>query len=360
MKLKVTPNINEVAVLPNHWTTKLLKACEHSGVVGEGTGWQPLYFSDGDHFGFSYIKSHSYGEYIFDWAWADLYQRVGLSYYPKMLHALPFTPVNAKKIFSSEQEGMIQYIHHFYQQQKVINSDHWLFLASDHLSSLKGLGYFHQKTIQYHFENIFESFDHYLDLMKMRKRKQIKKERKTIERYGLKLETKRITDLSSDEIEQVFQLYLTTIEKKYSMAYLNRDFFLELKDFLNEEALFNLAYKDEQMIAMGMFIESHETLYGRYWGILPEYHDEYSFLHFELCYYRGIEYVIKRGLKTFEAGAQGEQKLLRGFKPVIIHSMHHLKNKELSRVVENHVKLTNEKVESEVERLATFLPFKEV
>jgi predicted N-acyltransferase len=233
-----------------------------------------------------------------------------------------------------------------------------LFVEEELKSEFLELGYFHQKTIQYHFFNHFDSFDDFMNSLKMRKRKQIKKERAAVSSSLLHIKKVCCADLTADELDQVYQLYLSTIEKKHSLAYLNKNFFYQLQNLMSEHVFFFMAYEQETLIAMSMFIETDSTLFGRYWGIFPEYEKQYSFLHFELCYYRGIEYCIDCKLEKFEAGAQGEQKLLRGFKPVMIHSFHHIKNVELSKVIENHVHSMNHKVELEVERLAEYLPYK--
>lgn len=358
MNLKITPHISDNKLFKNDWNLKFLESCESSKVVGDNTGWQPLYFIDEQNFSYSYIKSHSYGEYIFDWAWADLYQRCGINYYPKLIHALPFTPVNAQKIYSDNKEEHINTIYDFYLSQEVLTSDHWLFISDNEKEYFDNSRYFHQKTLQYHFKNNYESFDDYLAAMKMRKRKSIKKERTTVTNYKLDIRKKNISNISDSELKEIYSLYLTTIDKKYSMAYLNHDFFISLKNFMEKEVFFFLAYQEEKLIAMSMFIQSNDTLYGRYWGINPGYEKRYSHLHFEMCYYLGIEYCINHKISLFEAGAQGEQKLLRGFGPVIINSFHHIKNKQLATVIENHVENMNKKTVYEQNKLREYLPFK--
>ena len=359
MNLKVTPNFSDNKNFKDNWNLKFLECCESSNIVGGNTGWQPLYFLSEDDFSWSYIKSHSYGEYIFDWAWADLYQRFGMNYYPKLIHALPFTPVNAQKIYSAHKKNHINAVFDFYMTQEVLTSDHWLFIKEEEVHSFEDSEYFLQKTLQYHFKNNYESFDDYLNTMKMRKRKNIKRERNTVDNYGITISKKDISEISDDELKEIYALYLTTIDKKHSMAYLNQTFFLNLKNYMKDEVFFFLAHGNERLMAMSMFIKSTDTLYGRYWGIDPVFEKTYSYLHFEMCYYLGIEYCIKHKIPLFEAGAQGEQKLLRGFEPVIINSFHHIKNQQLAKVIQNHIEIMNKKIIEEQQRLREFLPFKE-
>jgi predicted N-acyltransferase len=186
----------------------------------------------------------------------------------------------------------------------------------------------------------------------------IKKERKKVEDYGLKILQKYGSELTSKDILRVYHLYLSTIDKKYSHPYLNETFFQLACDVLQENILFFLAYDEEEIMAMSMFYVGDDTLYGRYWGICPTKAKSYSYLHFEMCYYLGMQYCFEQGLSLFEAGAQGEQKLLRGFSPQVIYSAHQLKHQQLHTEIKRYISENNELIDREIEQLKSYLPFK--
>lgn len=332
-----------------------LKLIEDSGSASIERGWEPHHFNNEKTSLISYIKSHSYGEYIFDWAWADLYYRMGLEYYPKLIHAIPFTPVNNSKFTSDFDSKLTRESFDFYQNSN-LSSEHYYFTDNSY-NELESLGFFKQITTQYHFLNEYDSFDDYLSKLRKNKRKNIKKERRTCETYDLEIKKIQAKDLSEDDLKQIYGIYLTTIDKKSAYPYLTSEFFLGLMTLDN--CFFHLAYSyEEEIIAMAMFFESPSKLYGRYWGIHPLYQASYDFLHFEMCYYMGMEYTIENKLEVFEAGAQGEQKLYRGFQPVEIESWHHLKNSQIHEAILNHVTDQNLNVKKYHQELEEFLPFK--
>ncbi|POB14209.1 peptidogalycan biosysnthesis protein [Halobacteriovorax sp. DA5] len=331
-----------------------LKLIEDSGSACPQRGWEPVHIEGENNQLISYIKSHSYGEYIFDWAWADLYHRMGIEYYPKLIHAIPFTPVNNSKFTQEFDSKLLTKSFDMYQGLE-LSSEHYYFTDESYLE-LKELGFFKQITTQYHFINEFESFDDYLSKLKKNKRKSIKKERKACHSYDIEIKKVFAKELSSDELKQIYGLYLTTIDKKSAYAYLTLAFFLGLNTLDN--CFFHLAYKEDSIIAMALFFESETKLYGRYWGIHPLHQHNFEFLHFEMCYYKAMEYTIENNLAIFEAGAQGEQKLYRGFRPVEIESWHHLKNAQLHEAIANHVHNQNLSVKKYHEDLKGLLPFK--
>lgn len=330
---------------------KMFALLERSGVTSVDSGWIPVYFHHQDSFSFAYHKHHSFGEFIFDWAWADLYQRFGQRYYPKLVQALAVTPISAPK-FINPNHDIYQLVYDYYQQGD-FSSHHVLFSEEQDKKWFLEKNYFYQKTLQFHFINKFDSFESFLAELKMRKRKNVCKERKAVQTYSVTIERKPYKELTFDQKLQVYQLYLSTIHKKYSQAYLTQAFFEQL-----DAGFLFLAYQAGEIIAMSLFFEDETTLYGRYWGIHPQFEQVYPFLHFELCYYRGIEYTIEKKLKKFEAGAQGEQKLLRGFTPVEIGSLHHVKNPQFHQAIGDFVKRQNEAYTDEIERLKNYLPFK--
>lgn len=332
-----------------------LALMEDSGSACSNKGWRPQHFRNEENKLISYIKSHSYGEYIFDWAWADLYMRMGLEYYPKLIHAIPFTPVNNSKFTAAFDSKLIRNSFEFYQNSD-LSSEHYYFTDKQY-NTLEELDFFKQITTQYHFINAFDSFEDYLAQLKKNKRKNIKKERRTCSNYDLNIKIVSAQDLRQQDLKQIYALYLTTIDKKSAHPYLTLDFFLGLNKI--PSCFFNLAYNfEEEIIAMAMFFKSESKLYGRYWGIHPLYQAQYEFLHFEMCYYMGMEYTINEKLKIFEAGAQGEQKLYRGFIPVEIESWHHLKNPQIHNAIKSHIHGQNLSVKKYHEELKRPLPYK--
>ncbi|MEH0861753.1 peptidogalycan biosysnthesis protein [Halobacteriovorax sp. DPLXC-1] len=334
-----------------------LKIIEDSGSASPQRGWHPVHLTKNDNTLISYVKDHSYGEYIFDWAWADLYYRMGLEYYPKLIHAIPFTPVNNSKFTKNLDSDLLKESFEFYQNSP-FSSEHYYFTDKEY-TQLEDLGFFKQVTTQYHFINEYDSFEDYLSKLRKNKRKNIKKERRTCDAYELKIEKVDARDLQIEELKQIYGIYLTTIDKKSAYPYLTLEFFIGLKELDN--CFFHLAYlasKEDEIIAMAMFFESETKLYGRYWGIHPLYQSSFDFLHFEMCYYMGMEYTIDKGLRIFEAGAQGEQKLYRGFRPVEIESWHHLKNTQIHEALRQHVLNQNKQVQRYHQKLNELLPFK--
>tara|TARA_Y100000780_G_scaffold166498_1_gene151385 strand:- start:87758 stop:88870 length:1113 start_codon:yes stop_codon:yes gene_type:complete len=369
VKIEIHSNLNsckrDLSPLKNNnpfQDPQFFKLCENSKIVGPGTGWTPVYFlaiEENEVKGFlpCYIKNDSYGEFIFDWAWADLYQRHGIPYYPKLICALPFTPVNVSKIIANNVEtekALLAAYDSLLTGNKALSSSHFLFATKEQDSLLNELGHFSRKTIQYHFDVIYKDFNDFLQNLKARKRKQVKKERQAIKDSDI--EIKVLESLTPTQVSEVYALYLTTIDKKYSQAYLNERFFELMESEYSKNTVVIAAFKEERMIAMSYFIKSETTLYGRYWGVYPE--EEIQYLHFELSYYQGIEYCMRHGLKLFEAGAQGEQKLLRGFRPVEILSSHKLSIEPIHEAIEKHVTQENKIMQEQMGHLANHLPYK--
>jgi uncharacterized protein len=331
---------------------------EKSEVVGGDSGWHPLYFNLDDSILPSFIKTHSYGEYIFDWAWAEFYQKYQVPYYPKLVHCLPFTPIQAPKVWGSNQEELMKRAFQFYQSQEVLSGEHYLFTNQNENQILRGLGFEIMETVQFHWKNIWNHFGDYLESLTKNRKTMIKKERKKVASYDLTIKHLQGEDLTDSVMKRVYALYLTTIDKKNSMAYLNESFFVRATEFLKEKLLVVAAFKSDEMIAMSLFIKGEKTLYGRYWGIDPALEADYPLLHFELCYYRGMDECFLNHFDYFEAGAQGEQKLWRGFSPVTITSAHHLRLKSLFEPVVHYIKEQNKRNQELISHYQTLLPFK--
>lgn len=333
-----------------------INVMETSGSVGSKTGWIPNHIHHKDSTLPTYIKFHSYGEYIFDWSWAQFYQVNGLNYYPKLIHAIPFTPVNAPKVIGDSNcfEVLAKKSFEFYQNSN-LSSEHYLFINDEEEKVLKNLSFEIKLTHQYHFYNEYSSFDEFLTSLKKNKRKNIKKERLAISNNELDIKKYTGQEISNQMLEDFYLLYLSTTSKKSAYSYLTKNFFASLN---KEDLLLICASKSNKNIAMSLFFVGKNALYGRYWGVLPEHELSYPYLHFELCYYQGIDYCIENNISLFEAGAQGEHKLLRGFKPVIIKSAHHIKIPQCFEIIKEDVKRNNQQTLEEIKALNEYLPFK--
>lgn len=339
------------------------KLFEQAKTIGPQSGWIPAHFAaveDDELMGIlpAYIKTNSFGEFIFDWAWADFYQRNGLPYYPKLLAAVPFSPVNAKKIFAKNDQAkaaLISAFSQFCSKHQEVSSSHMLFTSDEENKLLSKENFIIRKSIQYHLEVNFPSFEGYLQALKARKRKQVKKERRAVQESSVKIEIFE-NDFSQELMDQVHSLYLCTIDKKFSQAYLNKSFFNLLAKNWSDSLVIITAKMGQETVAMSLFLKSEKALYGRYWGAKPGINIPH--LHFELSYYQGIEYCIKNKIPLFEAGAQGEQKILRGFTPVVISSGHKLALGPLHHAIDQHVAMENKQVEEEIDHLNQFLPYK--
>lgn len=356
--MKMDTTFPEISIESDHpFTAKsFFKILEQSKLLTNQTGWNPIYFSNDQSVLPGFIKTHSYGEFIFDWAWANFYQRFGIDYYPKLVHCTPFTPVNAPKIIGVFDQELFNESFKFYQSESRLTGEHYLFISDIEENALKKLNFKIMHTIQYHFKSKWNSFDNFLDDLRPNRRKMIKKERKKITQSPVEISW--LDNFSDENMETIYLLYISTIAKKQSQAYLNKDFFLRLKTHPQVKIL--VARIGENIFAMSIFFESKDALYGRYWGINPNFEKEYPFLHFEMCYYIGLDYIFENRIPLFEAGAQGEQKLWRGFTPVVIKSAHHIKREDLFAPIKDYIDEQNEKTSIEIENLKKYLPFKEI
>ena len=333
-----------------------LSILEKSKSVGEQTGWIANHIQCENALLPSYVKLHSYGEYIFDWAWAQFYEANGLDYYPKLIHAIAFTPVNAPKTIGDQHrfKELAHKSYEFYMNSN-LSSEHYLFINDHEQMVLENLGFATKLTHQYHFYNEYESFEHFLSCLRKNKRKNIVRERRAIANSDLEIKTFIGNEITDGMLEDFYLFYISTTSKKGAYSYLTKDFFISLE---KDDLLIIAAYKKDKVIAMSLFFRGSQTLYGRYWGVLPECEEIYPFLHFELCYYQGIEFCIENKMSLFEAGAQGEHKLLRGFRPVIIKSAHHVKIPQCFEIIKKDIESNNQQVLQDIKYLNNYLPFK--
>lgn len=331
-------------------------ALEKSGSVGQKTGWLPVYFSQNENLLYSFIKSHSYGEYIFDWQWAQAFEQHQLPYYPKLTSMLPFTPVTTFHFVMDEfdpkvADTLMDQYDRFYQSHS-FSSSHFLFVTKQEADYFETRGYVTRASFQYHFINEgYESFEAFLGKLKSKKAKHIRNERQFPE-----LVIKKYTgdELTQSHALQMYQFYSSTIDLKRGITYLTPLFFETIFQTMKENILYIEATKDGDPVAGTLFFYDDLKLYGRYWGSKAEIPN----LHFELCYYQGIDFTIEHKLSIFEAGAQGEHKIARGFRPIKTLSSHHIKDPNFRRAIENFIQEEKKYVEISIQDLATHLPFK--
>ena len=304
-----------------------------------------------------YVKSHSYGEYVFDWAWAEAYQRHGLEYYPKLLAAAPFTPCSGGRLLaktSADKKTLVDGLLNLAGQSDV-SSLHVLFPNADDHELLTNAGMMPRTSIQFHWQNAgYTRFDDFLTTMSHDKRKRVKQERRKVSEAGISFRRGIGTDITSADWDFFVECYNHTYRTHFSTPYLNRKFFGLIGERMPENILLIVAERDGQPIASALNLFSKHTLYGRYWGSL-EFH---SGLHFETCYYQALEFCIERGIQVFEGGAQGEHKLARGFLPVKCYSAHWLKHPEFAKAVEDFLRRESGGIERHVNELSESSPFK--
>ncbi|ATH08529.1 hypothetical protein BIY24_11380 [Halobacteriovorax marinus] len=333
------------------------RALENSKSIGAERGQLPFYITIREDKELQaacvvYLKTHSYGEYIFDWSWADFVERSGHSYYPKLVAQNPFTPVINRKFL-----GDLQFIPQLLEEIDTLaknlkcSSTHLLFLENNESKKVSD-SYKSRSSFQYHWKNRdYKSFEHFLNSLKSRKSKQIRKERDS----DLLIKVIEGSELSNFG-SKFYALYQSTIDKKRSFAYLTPEFFNYIFNHLQESTMLIAAFKEQNLVAASLFFKGEKKLYGRYWGALEEYKN----LHFELCYYQGIEYSIKYNYETFEAGAQGEHKIPRGFEPTLINSAHCIYNELFQEPIYKFIDQEALEVEKIISELSHRLPFKKV
>ncbi|HDR9288457.1 TPA: N-acetyltransferase [Burkholderia multivorans] len=304
-----------------------------------------------------YAKQHSYGEYVFDWAWADAYQRNGLSYYPKLLCAVPFTPVQGTRLLAVDDDARRRLAATLlaFAEQSDASSLHVLFPTGDEARLLESMGMMLREGVQFHWVNDgYRHFDDFLGTLEQKKRKNIRAERRKVRDAGVtfrRLTGERITDA---DWRFFTRCYRQTYREHYSSPYLNLDFFRAIGATMPENLLLVIAEADGQPIASALAVRGGGTLYGRYWGAL----EHVPCLHFETAYYQLLEFCIEAELDTFEGGAQGEHKLARGFLPTVTHSAHWLAHPAFADAVAHFLERETEHIHAYVDELREHDPFR--
>ena len=340
----------------------MLSALEDSGSVGQGTGWHPrhLVLQDGEALVAAmplYEKLHSYGEYVFDWAWADAYQRHGLAYYPKWLSAIPFTPVPGPRLLTRDASYLAPLARaaRLIATESGLSSIHVLLPSEAEADALAEAGFMLRSGVQFHWHNRgYGDFDDFLAGLNHAKRKKIRQERRRADEHGL--EYVWLDGHTASEADWAFfhRCYATTYAMHRSTPYLTADFFALLAERMPDNVRLLLARRDGQPVAGAFFLKDRHALYGRYWGAT----EALPFLHFELCYYRAIAYCVEHGIPRFEGGAQGEHKLSRGLEPVVTRSAHWLRDERFADAVDRFLARETEGIGFYLDELSERSPFR--
>lgn len=324
-----------------------LDALETTGCVGEKTGWLPHHLvieQGGKPVGACpmYLKLHSMGEFVFDYEWAELARELGVRYYPKLLVAVPFTPVTGPRFLGAggpERRDLIRALAGFLVrivEENGLSSIHVNFCLPEEAEVLAELGFVRRDGIQFHWRNHgFGSFDDYLGAFRSERRNKVKRERRELARQGIAIRVLEGEAVEPRHLATMFRLYKEQVNKfYYGHQYLSRDFFAEMARRFTANVCLILAERDSRTIAGTFNVQDEEAFYGRYWGAF----EDQRYLHFNVCYYAAIEHCIRKGLRRFEAGAGGSFKQLRGLEPEPTISMHYIVDKRLARVVERYLK----------------------
>jgi predicted N-acyltransferase len=339
-----------------------LSALEDSGSANARTGWMPQHavLREGDQVQAvvpMYAKSHSYGEYVFDHSWANAYERSGGNYYPKLQAAVPFSPVPGPRLLTRPGvapealgQALIQAC-----EELGLSSIHATFCTPADAEALERAGWLRRLGTQFHWENAgYSTFDDFLGALSSRKRKAIKRERRDANAAGLDFVALRGHEIQPRHWEAFYRFYTSTVDRKWGSAYLNRKFFPMLSERLGDAVVLMMAEKDGTAVAGALNLVGAEALYGRNWGC----RGDWPFLHFELCYYRAIDFAIEHGLSRVEAGAQGQHKIQRGYLPRPTHSAHWIAHPGLRRAIAGYLEQERPAVQADMAALAEGSPYR--
>ena len=345
---------------------EFLNALEKSNSVNGDSGWYTSFFvakdKDDKIIGCTpaYLKNNSSGEYVFDYSWAEAYQRVGRSYYPKLQISIPFTPVSAPKLLTKDQNDidtkvfMLQAIEDFCSEH-AISSAHLTFLNEKELNTLQNKKWLIRTDQQFHwFNDNYNDFNDFLSDLSSRKRKNIKKERDEANKNGLVIETLNHKEIQEFHWDEFYKFYIDTSMRKWGQPYLNRDFFSLIGQTLSENILLIMVKNNNKYIAGALNFIGGDTIYGRNWGCIEDHKN----LHFEVCYYRAIDFAINNKLKKVEAGAQGAHKISRGYQPSKTFSAHWIKDIDFFEAISNYLKDERVYIQENIEKLNEYIPFK--
>ena len=336
---------------------EFLSALIETGCASAGSGWEPQFILVRRAGALVaamplFAKSHSYGEYVFDWAWAEAHERHGLDYYPKLLSAIPFTPVRGRRLLGSAPQVLLDAA---LELARETSSLHILFPSEDDIPHLAARGMLMRRTVQFHWRNAgYADFDDFLRRLTHARRKNIRQERRRVREAGVSFTWFDGPRIERRHWEFFNRCYRRTYAEHRSSPYLSLEFFLRVGAALPDAFALLVAEREGRPLAASLFVQDESTLYGRYWGAI----ERVPLLHFECCYYQAIEYAIGRGLQVFEGGAQGEHKLFRGLLPVEAPSAHWLAHPQFARAVESFLEREGAGIARYVDELCEHSPFK--
>ncbi|MDZ7662929.1 GNAT family N-acetyltransferase [Thiohalophilus sp.] len=377
MTTRILESLAEVSA--DHWNAlsdgrfpfvryEFLRALEKHNAVGELYGWYPQYVlieEDGIPVAAApmYIKDNSYGEFVFDWAWADAWHRAGLRYYPKLVVAIPYTPATGPRLLVRADRDFATYALQLvdaataHAQQSGMSSLHWLFTDERDTRLFQAdPRYLMRLGCQFHWQNDgYRDFDDYLSHFTQQKRKKIRRERRMVQEQGVEIEIRHGDEMEEQHWDIYHRFYRSTFERKSGIPTLSREFFMEIGETMPNNMVVVMAKHQGEYVAAAFNIRGDDTLYGRHWGCNREFHS----LHFEACYYQGLDYCIDHGLQWFEPGAQGEHKISRGFLPTPTWSAHWIAHEGFREGLIRYLDHEREAVEDYIDELQDHSPFKQ-
>jgi uncharacterized protein len=376
MRSRTLASIDEIA--PGAWNSlagdrspflrhEFLAALEHQRCVGPGTGWTPRILAVEDAHGRllgaapCYEKTHSRGEFVFDFAWARAYSQAGLPYYPKLVVGAPFSPITGARLLVAAdasrpdvEQALITGLKSL-AAERSCSSIHVLFPTAAEHSLLATADFMKRSDCQFHWHNrAYGSFDDFLETFTAEKRKKTRRERRRVEEAGIRFRTIPGAELDAATWDQLYPLYADTFARHGHAPYLTYGFFLELARSLPGQLMLKVAAFEGVAIGLAIFLVGIDTLYGRYWGTTGNYHS----LHFETCYYQGIDYCIEHGLARFEPGTQGEHKVARGFVPVTVYSNHWIADRRFAAAIGQYLEREGAEIERYADVVREHVPYK--
>ena len=376
MKVDFINSINEIN--KEEWNTiinsdypflkyEFLESLEKHKCVSEDRGWSPFHVIVSDEnekiaIMPMYIKTDSQGEFIFDWSWADAFYRNGVNYYPKLVCSIPYTPASGPRLSVIQQDKTEEIIENIYSALKEISEEldfssvHILLAEEEEIRSFSNVGFSIRSSYSFHwFNNNYKDFNNFLEDMTSRQRKNIKKERDKILQQGISMTKIKGEDITEEMLSAFYQFYQLTYLKRGMQGYLNYDFFKEIFQLIPENILLIMALdKEGNYVAGALNFYDKKKLYGRYWGCF----EEFDSLHFETCYYQGIEFCIDNALVTFDPGVQGEHKIKRGFCPIETFSAHWIKDSRFREAIDDFLVREKAHVKNYNDDRKVLLPFK--